>query len=784
MTRRLRAWLVGLALLVGAAGALAPFAAAPAQAAGLGRFDPGMIISDANFWDAGAMSVAQVQAFLDTRGASCRPGPDGTPCLKDARFDTETRPADSRCTGTYAGAAGESAAQVVVKVANACGISPRVLLVMLQKEQGLITGSGSSLTPSRYRSAMGYGCPDTAACDARYYGFFNQVYQASRQLRNYALNPNGYAHRAGVVNQVRFHPDASCGTSPVLIRNQATAGLYNYTPYQPNAAALAAGYGTGDRCSSYGNRNFFSYYSDWFGDPVNRPVFGFVDFFETTSRGFTVAGWSIDPDSNESNQVHVYVDGVGYPTVANLPRPDVGAHYGLGDRRGFRLTVDVPPGTHRVCTYGVKIRPGDSTLFECRTIEVVDQAPRGAAVITPGEGFVSVAGWAHDPDTADPIGVHVYVDGAGSAIVADGPTPAGADVAGRHGFSATIAASAGVHRVCVYAINTSLGPNTTLRCQDVTVRPESTPPVGHVERLEVRGKTLVLQGWAFDPDSSAPIGVHLYVDGVGVALVADGQRPDVGAAYARGPRAGFYHERSLSPGDHRVCVYAINDGTGPHTMLACSTVTVGTGVPPVGVVDEVSVSGRTLTVRGWAFDPDTSTPIGVHVYVDGAGVALTADGARPDVGNHYGRSPWSGYTHQRVLAPGAHSVCVYAIDDGGSANTTLGCRTVTVGPGVPPVGVVDGVAVSGRTLTVWGWAFDPDTSTPIDVHVYVDGAGVALTANTSRPDVGAFYGRTPWTGYVHQRAVGPGPHTVCVYGINDGPGPNTTLGCTTTAPVP
>jgi uncharacterized protein with LGFP repeats len=34
---------------------------------------------------------------------------------------------------------------------------------------------------------------------------------------------------------------------------------------RPNAASLAAGRGTGDSCSSYGNRNFWGYFTDWFG---------------------------------------------------------------------------------------------------------------------------------------------------------------------------------------------------------------------------------------------------------------------------------------------------------------------------------------------------------------------------------------------------------------------------------------------------------------------------------------------------------------------------------------
>jgi hypothetical protein len=53
----------------------------------------------------------------------------------------------------------------------------------------------------------------------------------------------------------------------VFIENRATALLYIYTPYQPNAAALRAGTGEGNACSSYGNRNFSIIYANWFGNP-------------------------------------------------------------------------------------------------------------------------------------------------------------------------------------------------------------------------------------------------------------------------------------------------------------------------------------------------------------------------------------------------------------------------------------------------------------------------------------------------------------------------------------
>lgn len=237
-----------------------------------GLWDPGYIISDQQFFDGGAMSVAEIQAFLNAKVPVCHPewsaGPDDPiVCLKDYRQDTISRAADAYCPNPYVGAANESAATVIFKVAQACNISPKVLLVTLQKENGLVTHTYPSAW--RYRSAMGYGCPDTGAgCDAQYFGFQNQVWRAARQFQLYRLRPTSYNYRAGVNNQIGFHPNAACGAQTVYIQNSATAALYNYTPYVPNAAALSAMPGTGNSCSSYGNRNFWMYYWEWFGSPT------------------------------------------------------------------------------------------------------------------------------------------------------------------------------------------------------------------------------------------------------------------------------------------------------------------------------------------------------------------------------------------------------------------------------------------------------------------------------------------------------------------------------------
>ncbi|MBQ3445500.1 hypothetical protein IJG29_02120, partial [Candidatus Saccharibacteria bacterium] len=237
-------------------------------AASLAEFDPGYIISDYQMGRYDSMTEAEIQKFLTSKN-SC-----GNRSYSDYKWLSENSVAtwhfkeghfvclseelfgDGEVIGS-----GETAAHIIWQAAQDYKINPQVIMVLLQKETSLITDP----IPNNYdyRKAAGYGCPDTAACSSKYYGFKNQVRNAAALFRT--VLDGGWTNYPLGNNYVQYNPSAACGGSMVNIRSLATSALYRYTPYQPNASAIAAGYGYGDECGAYGNRNFYLYFQDWFG---------------------------------------------------------------------------------------------------------------------------------------------------------------------------------------------------------------------------------------------------------------------------------------------------------------------------------------------------------------------------------------------------------------------------------------------------------------------------------------------------------------------------------------
>ena len=254
----------------------------PSSAADLSKFDPGNIISDSLFYNGNALSAGQVQNFLNNKVPTCTinngqashaaGAPYGSTnisdvCLKDYFQQTPTMAAQPGLCSSYIGSSYESAASIIAKVGAACNISQKVLLVLLEKEQSLISDSWP--TVRQINQATGFACYDNGLpCVQDYAGFFYQVWSAARQFQRYGNSPFTW-YPVGQTSNILYQANMpECGTKAVYIQNRATAALYYYTPYTPNSAALAAGYGRGDACSAYGNRNFYQLYVDWFGSSV------------------------------------------------------------------------------------------------------------------------------------------------------------------------------------------------------------------------------------------------------------------------------------------------------------------------------------------------------------------------------------------------------------------------------------------------------------------------------------------------------------------------------------
>jgi surface antigen len=137
---------------------------------------------------------------------------------------------------------------------------------------------------------------------------------------------------------------------------------------------------------------------------------------------------------------------------------------------------------------------------------------------------------------------------------------------------------------------------------------------------------------------------------------------------------------------------------------------------PVGDVEWVSGDRGSLTVAGWAQDPNTTSPVSIHVYVDGqmAGSASTSR-ARADIEKKYHRGTTYGYKRTLTVSPGTHEVCAYAINAGaGTNNTHLGCKTVTAKPlGTfvsQPTPAISGILRVNETLTATVGTWNPKGS--------------------------------------------------------------------------
>jgi hypothetical protein len=208
---------------VAAAVAFSALAAPAAPAAGA-TFDPDNVICDSAFKDHRSMSRGDIQSFLDAM-----PGILKTYRARDHRGVTKP------------------ASQIIYEAARAWRINPKVILTMLQKEQGLLTLEHPDA--ERIREAM--GCGIYKGTTNTYAGFGNQVWNGTRKLAQY---PRLFPWHPGAHKRVY-------GNHYVTPDNLSTWCLYVYNP------------------SIGGNKVFWTVYWRYFGDTQRRswqrPVYAF-----------------------------------------------------------------------------------------------------------------------------------------------------------------------------------------------------------------------------------------------------------------------------------------------------------------------------------------------------------------------------------------------------------------------------------------------------------------------------------------------------------------------------
>ena len=231
-----------------------------ASAATAPPFVPELVISDDVFRASSSLSASDIQAFLERYTGV---------------LDTTLAPRHS--DGTM-----QPVSLLIAEVSAEFNVNPKVLLVMLQKEQSLITKTAPSQTTLDW--ALGFGCYDGSTPETRdpkYKGLGNQIWYAARAL-------DAYAETSWVPGQKRTVCVNCVTASPAILnyefvaRNLATYKLYVYTPHSHGPTSDIYG----------GNYLFWTIYWKYFeegplADPAVKPVYRF--FNKTNGSHFYTA---------------------------------------------------------------------------------------------------------------------------------------------------------------------------------------------------------------------------------------------------------------------------------------------------------------------------------------------------------------------------------------------------------------------------------------------------------------------------------------------------------------
>lgn len=231
--------LLAAALIATLAVALLPAAAFAAV------YDPLNIMSEETWRASNSMSEADIQAFLDAqpgvlKAYSCpEAGPSGTsPTVKRA-------------------------SRIIWEASQYYGITPKLVLATLEKEQSLLSIGYHVATPTHtygtdYHLMYAMGAGVYAGSPDRHPGFGDQVWMGTRAL---SLTTGAYAWYPGKTKVVSMSNDHDVKIT-IVPANQPTWNFYTYTPYYPQKSVWTI---------------FVRYFGDPLASPALRPVYRFYN---------------------------------------------------------------------------------------------------------------------------------------------------------------------------------------------------------------------------------------------------------------------------------------------------------------------------------------------------------------------------------------------------------------------------------------------------------------------------------------------------------------------------
>jgi hypothetical protein len=391
-----------------------------------------------------------------------------------------------------------------------------------------------------------------------------------------------------------------------------------------------------------------------------------------------VQGWAIDLDDRAASvTVRLDVDGVTVATApANVARQDLVAAFGSANH-GYAFDLSgLSNGTHKIEVYALDTSTGAASLLGARTV-TTNHTPVGS--IDWFDGSI-LAGWTVDPDvTTTALKIRYTIDNNAPVVLTADATRGDLTPyfgSAEHGFALVLPQlTAGSHTITVHAVDPVSQSLTLLGTRTATVASpgDNALPTGSIDLISAAQ----VAGWTYDPSApNVAIDLRVDIDGVaGVPEAAGNTRNDLLNAIGS-TNHGYTRTLTLSPGQHRIDVYAIDPTSGSAVLLGSRI--VGSAAP-VGSIDVVSPT----QIAGWAYSAAAAaggaTAAIIRLDIDGLpGEALETTGARGDVSAVFTAGTWGYSVPLPGLTAGAHTVSLVYIDPLTLTSTTVVTRAITV----------------------------------------------------------------------------------------------------------